>query len=119
MSLRSPRLWLGLALGIAAGLLYGWVLQPVELYDTAPSSLREDYRTDYVLMVAEAYGVEADRTQAVVRLAALGPQPPIEFVESAIAYATANGFAAQDIERLSRLARGLGTAPPAAGIQPP
>ena len=119
MSLRSPRLWIGLLLGLAAGLLYGWVLRPVELYNTAPNSLRQDYRTDYVLMVAEAYATEADLPLAMVRLAALGPQSPVEFIEAAITYATAQEFAPQDIERLSRLARDVQRLPPTAEINPP
>ena len=42
-------------IGIALGLLYGWVIEPVKFVDTTPASLRADYQTDYVLMVAEAY----------------------------------------------------------------
>ena len=69
--LRNLRFWIGLILGLAAGLLYGWLLQPVHVTDTGLASLRQDYRTDYVLMVAEAYGGEGGLSLAVQRLAAL------------------------------------------------
>jgi hypothetical protein len=107
MSLRSPLLYLGLLLGLAAGLLYGWVLRPAQTVDTSPASLRQDYRTDYVLMVAEIYAGDRDAPRASARLAALGSPSPAAHVEAAMEYATDQGFSTQDIERLSLLARGL------------
>ena len=38
-------------------MFYGWVVNPVEYIDIAPESPRVDYKTDYVLMTAEAYNV--------------------------------------------------------------
>ncbi len=110
--LRTFRFWVGLALGLAGGLLYGWVLQPVEVADTAPPSLRQDYRADYVLMVAESYSAEGDVGLAAQRLAALGSEPPETYVDAAIAYASDQAFAAGDLELLSRLARDLLNAAP-------
>lgn len=101
------RLLLGLALGLAAGLAYGWLINPVEFVDTTPNSLRRDYRADYVLMVAEAYGHEEDLPRAQRRLAALGPQPPVSIVESAVAYARDRQFAGPDLERLEGLLTAL------------
>ena len=46
--------------GAGLGLLYGWVINPVDYVDTAPDTLRIDYKTDFVLMVAEAYQGESD-----------------------------------------------------------
>jgi hypothetical protein len=33
-------------LGAAAGLFYGWVVNPVEYVEITPRSLRVDYKTD-------------------------------------------------------------------------
>ena len=44
--------FLSIALGLAAGLYYGWVINPVEYVNTTPDTLRVDYQADYVLMVA-------------------------------------------------------------------
>ncbi len=99
------RQWLivGLALGLIGGLLYGWLVQPVEFVDTTPDSLRQDYKTDFVLMVAEAYQSERDLSQAERRLALLGPTSPLEKVERALDFAQENRFAGPDIERLEAL----------------
>ena len=61
-------------LGAAAGIFYGWVINPVKFVDTTPASLRADYRTDYVLMVAEAYHANPDEALARQRLAILGTE---------------------------------------------
>ena len=98
---------LALSLGALVGLAYGWIIQPVEFVETAPDSLRRDYRTDYVLMVAEAYSEGEDIELAQRRLAALGPQPPAESASDALEYAQAEEFAAADIERIESLLEDL------------
>jgi len=109
MTLADPRVRIGLGLivGLVAGLLYGWLVQPVEFVDTTPDSLRHDYRSDYVLMVAEAFQVEQDLDLASRRLAVLGPDEPIEMVEAALAYARVEGFAEEDLARLEELSAEL------------
>lgn len=105
--MNRPRQWLivGVAVGLLIGLLYGWLVQPVEFVDTTPDSLRSDYRTDFVLMVAEAYQGEGDLGQAERRLALLGPEDPTVKLDSALDFAEANRFAGPDIERLQALQR--------------
>jgi hypothetical protein len=93
----------GLAIGLILGLLYGWVLQPVKFVDTTPDSLRADFKTDYVLMVAEAYQGESDLSLAERRLAVLGPETPLAKVESALEFAQENRFAGPDVENLEGL----------------
>ena len=111
MSPRLLRFLIGLVLGLVLGLGYAWRIQPVAYYDTAPDSLRQDYRVDYVLMVAQSYQGEGDLRLALLRLAALGPQPPVELVEDAAAYAETNGFGQVDREALRRLADDLRSIP--------
>jgi hypothetical protein len=81
------RFFIAIGLGMALGLLYGWVLNPVEFVDVTPESLRVDFKSDYVLMVAEAYRSEQDLAMAVRRLAVLGNKPPVELVRQAILFA--------------------------------
>lgn len=119
MSSTTYRLIAGLVIGLAVGLIYGWVLRPVEYVDTAPDTLREDYRTDYVLMVAEAYAGDGDLDLAQIRLAALGPQPPIDIVVEAIDYAVTQEFSRPDLETLNRLAIHLRSIPPSPEIGGP
>ncbi len=73
---RGVWLLVGLALGLGLGVLIGWVLLPVQYYDTAPAQLRADYRDEYVRMVALAYGVERNLERAQARLARLDSAAP-------------------------------------------
>lgn len=89
--------------GVAVGLFYGWVINPVEYVDTTPATLRGDYQTDYVLMVAEVYHADGDIEQAARRLAVLGDQPPLELVRQAMIFAAQVPFADSDQALLSEL----------------
>ena len=96
-----------LILGIGIGLLYGWVIDPVEYVDTYPGSLREDYRTDYVLMVAEAYQNERNLELAVGRLGFFGNTPPDSYVDNALYFAVQSGYGASDLGLLRELSDAL------------
>jgi hypothetical protein len=101
--------FIAILLGIAAGLYYGWVLNPVEYVDTTPDTLRTDYKTDYVLMVAEIYQAEGQPEAAIRRLALLGDDTPLALTEQALAYAQANGYGQTDLNLLLHLQDGLKT----------
>lgn len=96
-----------IAVGFALGLGYGWFVSPVQYVDTAPASLREDYRTDYILMVSEAHQADQNLAVAVRRLALLGSDPPQEIVRQAILSATKLGYTTADLERMQKLQRAL------------
>ncbi len=104
---RWLKFFIAIALGAAAGMLYGWVVSPVEYVDTTPDSLRQDYKTDYVLMVAEAYQAEADLGGAARRLGLLGDLPPTQVVANAVAFALQNGYAPADLALMQKLAEDL------------
>lgn len=112
---------IALVLGAAAGLYYGWVVNPVKYVDTTPASLSADYQTDYVLMVAEAYQAEGDLELAVRRLALLGDTPPLESARAALVYASKADppYAEADLDRLSHLASALRSWNPVQGAQEP
>ena len=113
------RLLFAMLVGIGLGLLYGWLIQPVHYVDTAPGSLRADYRTDYVLMVAQAYSTGHDLQTAQVRLASLGPGSAADRVTQALTYAVDHGFSRYDLDTLNQLATALREAAPTAEIQSP
>lgn len=92
-----------LGIGIAAGLVYGWVVAPVQYVDVTPNILREDYRADYVMMVAEAHQGEQNPEASARRLALLGSEPPAKIVEQALVYARLNGFTPTEIALLQGL----------------
>lgn len=108
-----------IALGAAAGMLYGWVINPVEYVDTAPNSLRQDYKTDYVLMVAEAYRLDEDIGLAARRLASLGDQSASSHMSLALAFAVQNGYPQSDLLTMRTLAEALETWNPNLDIPAP
>jgi hypothetical protein len=100
---RWIRFFIMIVIGFGIGLLYGWVINPVEYVDTVPDSLRGDYKTDYVLMVAEIYQQENDIGRAAERLAFLGDDNPQTTVINAIQLASQVGYPPADLELLGRL----------------
>lgn len=58
----------GLILGFVLGVLYAWVVQPVEYIDTDPGSLRSDYKDRYRAMIAAAFQFNHDLVRARARL---------------------------------------------------
>lgn len=101
------RLITGFVIGLVIGLLYGWVIRPVEYVDTTPNTLRADYRSDYVLMIAETYSGDGDLDSALSRLALLGSQPPLEIVLEAIDYSIETNRPRSELEVLNQLANQL------------
>lgn len=61
-----------LVVGIALGLLYGWVISPVEWVNATPEHLRADLQRDYLRMVIESYSVNRDAPLALERYRSLG-----------------------------------------------
>ena len=106
---RWVRFLIMIGIGCAIGLVYGWFINPVEYVNTAPNSLRTDYKTDYILMVAEAYKVEQNLDLAVHRLGLLGETAPIDLVSQAMATAVEYQYDPTDLVLMQALADGLRT----------
>lgn len=95
--------FLSILVGIGLGLFWGRVISPVEYVNTTPLTMRADFRTDYVLMVAETYQSDQDLQLAVRRLAFLGSQSPNELCVDALRFAQDNGYATADMLLLQNL----------------
>ena len=105
-------------IGIALGVIYGWVIDPIEYTDVTPNILRADYRADYVLMVAEAHQSEQNSETSARRLAMLGSESPAQIVTSTLDYAANNGFTQDEIILLQGLLTAMQTYQPQ-GINAP
>ena len=104
-------LLIGLALGLAAGLIYAWVISPVEYTDITPALMGPEQREDYLLLIAWAYAADGDLGRAQGRLAALA-DPDIARTVTALAQrAAADGHPADTVTALSALAVALGVGP--------
>ena len=113
-------LWvlLAFAAGIGLGLLYGWVLSPVEFVDLSPETLRADYRADYILMVAEAYESEHDLDLAARRLAIFGSASPADIASSALQFGPSAGYSPSELSSLEALVQDLRGWQPSSGVAP-
>jgi len=110
--LRNARIFwfsISLVVGLAAGIVYGWVIRPLNYSDVSPEQLRTDYRVDYVLMTAEVFRQEGDPARAAQQLAFLGNEPVIRYVQEAIITGNEMGYARADLELLGDLAAALQT----------
>ncbi|MFH1446483.1 MAG: hypothetical protein ABIG43_03620 [Chloroflexota bacterium] len=98
---------LTIVIGITAGLVYGWLINPVAYTDTGPHTLRLDYKTDYILMVAEIYHADQNINAAVANLGFLGSDSPVELVNQAVVFAEQVGYASADLELMLELVQSL------------
>lgn len=103
---------IGLALGLSLGLFLGWVIWPVSYVDTAPDTLRRDYKEDYVLMVAEAYGADDNLALAQQRLAVLKLDNPGVYVAELTDRYIKEARPLPDLRRLVGLSLALGHTTP-------
>jgi hypothetical protein len=58
--------------GLVLGLIYAWVIQPVQFVDADVFQLREDLRVDHLRMTIDSYGVNSDADLALQRYESLG-----------------------------------------------
>ena len=112
-------IFIALGIGITLGLVYGWVINPVQYTDVTPAALRIDYRADYVLMVAEAYRAEQDPALAARRLAVLGSEPPAIISVEAENFARQAGYPSDDLTLIQELSVALQTWQPIPGTNLP
>jgi hypothetical protein len=66
----------GLVLGIALGLTWAWLLQPVQYTDVPPEQWGDFYREQYLRMAIDSYRVNTDNGLALQRYQALGDMGP-------------------------------------------
>ena len=114
---------LGFGIGLASGLYYAWLVNPVEYVETAPDSLRADFRADYLGLIASAYTSGGDLVRARTRL---GLFPDLNAATELAALAQqrlAAGLADAEGSALAQLASALSQGPtrtpvPTASVSP-
>ncbi len=112
---RWVKFLLAILVGLAAGLLYGWVISPVQYTDTSPNTLRVDYRADYVLMTAEVYHADQNLDAAARRLAMLGSDPPAQIAAQVLQFGLQTGYPVGDLQMIQDLTSALQTWQPGSG----
>ena len=97
----------GAVLGVAFGLLYSWVISPVEYVDAPPYALRADFKDEYRALVAAAYLYSNDLLRAEDRLAQLKDDDTAQTVAMQAQQALAEGHSEEEVKALGMLAIAL------------
>lgn len=97
----------GLVIGIALGLGYAWMFQPVQYTNTSPAGLRSDYKDQYRIMIASAYTADDDLLRARARLALLKDPDPYRMLAEQAQRALAQGLPMEEARALGILAIAL------------
>ncbi|HMK08987.1 MAG TPA: hypothetical protein VK449_08170 [Anaerolineales bacterium] len=113
-------LLLGLVVGLAAGLIYGWVLQPARPTQAAPTSLRSDFQDEYAALIASAFAATGDLPRARARLGLLPGASDSDHLNALAQAWLATGRSESEARALAALAAGLveRTATPSAVAAP-
>ena len=94
-------------LGVAGGLVLGWFYFPAEITTTSLQDLRADYKTDYVLMVAETYATDGDAQQALDLLTKINLDNPLRTVQQGLLTAQQLGYEDWEMRYLADLEIGI------------
>ncbi len=101
----------GLILGAALGVLYAWMVQPVQYTNTKPASLRADFKDQYRTLIAAAYMANGDLVRAKARLELLKDVDVYRVLAEQAQRTLAGGKSLQEARALGLLAVALGQAP--------
>ena len=96
---------------LLAGLFYTWQIDPVEYVDTAPDSLRADFKADYLALISAAYASNQDLLRAQARLDLFSDPDPARTLAALAQQRLAEGFPESDARALALLASALGEQP--------
>lgn len=101
-------LLLGLVLGLAAGLWYAWILNPVVFVEVSPARFSERYQAEYIILVSQSYAATGNWPQAEQRLAALDDPAIGQTVANLLETTMRQQEPAGVIRNLATVARQLG-----------
>lgn len=107
---------LSIAVGIAIGVFYGWVINPPPSNELALDTLKYDYKTDYVLMTAQVFRQDGNLGAAVKRLTLVENSSPDVIVATALLNARKLVYDPADMQSLAYLAQALQVAQPAQSL---
>ncbi len=93
--------------GLAMGIILGWTISPVTNRNTDLTSLHIDYKTDYVLMIAERHHQDGNVSLALDHLGYLGNIPPLVILENVVDHAERIHYAPEDMRLMYDLAAAI------------
>jgi hypothetical protein len=96
----------GLVIGVVAGLIFAWLVYPVSYGYSDPSTLKENYKESYRLIIAQVFAATGDIDRAALRLDLLGDENITYKLGAQAQRALANGQQG-DAQALALLASAL------------
>mgnify|MGYP001222481032 CR=1 FL=1 len=102
----------GLILGTTLGILYTWLISPIQYLDTEPASLQAEFKEQYRALIAAAFAVNGDLPRAQARLALLEDPNISDTLAAQAQRALAAGRPSEEVRALAQLAL-VANAPPA------
>lgn len=103
----------GLIIGLAAGLLFAWVISPVKYVDTEPASLAPEDKDHYRQVIALAYQASSDLGRARQRINLVDPGSSAHFLAAQAQRMRAENAFPQEARALADLAADMNAAPSA------
>jgi hypothetical protein len=98
----------GLIIGLALGLLYAWVIQPVRTAKTTPATLKPADKDRYRALIAAAYAANGDLLRAKARLELLKDPDPYNALAEQAQRALAEDEDSKQARQLGVLAVAIG-----------
>lgn len=93
--------------GLVISLAYGWLFNPFGVRNTNLASLREDYKADYVLMVAEGFAVDGNLDRVISLLNYLDPGKQLQTVQHALITAQRMQYSVPEMQDMADLEKAL------------
>jgi hypothetical protein len=100
----------GLLIGLGLGLIYAWLVEPVEYIDTAPHSLSPAIKERYRSLISLAYAADGDIGRARQRMALLQDSNPQNELASQAQQEVAQNGSPQESQALALLAEDISQA---------
>lgn len=94
-------IFIGMIAGLIIGLIFTWLIIPIEYYDTWPPMMDQQHQQDWVAMTAIGYGVEGNWERTLTRLSGID-KPLIQQVLASLIEDSMN--AAYPMDVLKRMA---------------
>lgn len=98
---------LALLIGVGLGLVYSWMISPLQVVDAEPIALRADFKDQYRSAIAAAYAATGNLTRAQARLSLLKDNDPIEALNAQAQRMLATGQSSEEADQVAALASAL------------
>lgn len=110
---------LALLVGLGLGLVYAWLISPLQVTQADPFALRADFKDSYRSAIASAYAATGNLARAQARLALLRDPDPIEALNAQAQRMLANNETFEQADEVAALALALESGAEDVAVAPP